>query len=121
MIYGASTPWHLLTKLASVFVPNVTQAATGEPRWNGASGLTYEVACSPVQVTSSNEAVLFSRDMLKTMFDLFLAPVTTSGTAYEVLSIAKVTVDGVTYDVVGGVEDQAGLGVVYRVRLERDS
>lgn len=116
------TPWHLLTTTATVFVPTVSASANGAPTWGDTTpGTTYTVQCAPVQPMSSNEAILFGRDATRTMYQVYMAPVTTSGAAYAITGIAKITVDGVAYDVVGGVQDQAGMGVLVKIPLERET
>lgn len=115
----ANTPWHLLTQTMDVYTTTWTQAADGVPVGTPPFTASFSVRCS-VQPGSAADGLVYGRDTTTKIFEVYAAPVTTAGAAWNVTPKDKVIINGVQYRVAGQPRDLILQGVVYVVTLERD-
>lgn len=112
------TPWRFLTQTATVYPAVVTQESTGAPEVAYSSSVT--VPCH-LQPASSRDALIYGREAGITIYDLWLAPTDSSGSATSIGHRARVDVGGVTYRVSGDSRDLCSDGSVVHVQLERET
>ena len=115
----ANTPWHLLTQTMDVYTTTWSTANDGVPRGSGPASASFSVACS-VQPGSAADGLVYGRDTTTKIFEVYCAPVTTTGAAWTVTPKDKVIINGVQYRVASQPRDLILQGVIYVVTLERD-
>ena len=115
----ANTPWHLLKQTMDVYTTTWTQAADGVPVGTPPFTASFSVRCS-VQPGSAADGLVYGRDTTTKIFEVYAAPVTTAGAAWNVTPKDKVIINGVQYRVAGQPRDLILQGVIYVVTLERD-
>ena len=115
----ANTPWHLLTQTMDVYTTTWSTANDGVPRGSGPVSASFSVACS-VQPGTAADGLVYGRDTTTKIFEVYCAPVTTAGAAWNVTPKDKVIINGVQYRVAGQPRDLILQGVIYVVTLERD-
>lgn len=123
MIGTIPTPYHLLP-LSATFTPaTITISSAGVPSETFSSG-SVTVACN-LQPASNAETLEYQRATGQSVYDLFFAPVDTSGTAFGLtaaqVKTARVTIGGTTYRCAGTHADLVTNGCLYRVTLEVDA
>jgi hypothetical protein len=117
----ATTPWHLFRSTLEVWTNVWTTNASGTPQGNSGATLTHSVQCW-IQPTSASDALIYGRDGTTQMWDVFCAPVTTSGSAWDCSPRDKILIDGVRYKAMGKPRDMVSLGVVkvFSVEIENN-
>ena len=114
----ASTPWHLLTQTMDIYEGTWTSGTDGVPKASFKETAT-SVKCN-VQPGSAADGLVYGRDTTTKIFEVYCAPVTTTGAAWTVTPKDKVIVSGVQYRVASQPRDLITMGTVYVVTLERD-
>lgn len=115
----ANTPWHLLTSTMDVYTTTWTQGTDAVPQGTSPGSASFSVQCM-VQPGSASDALLYGRDTTTKVYDVYCAPVTTAGAAWNVTPKDKVIINGVQYRVAGQPRDAVSLGVIYVLTIERD-
>jgi hypothetical protein len=115
----ASTPWHLLTSTATITSVTWIENSGGIPYGDAPTG-TFTVMCM-IQPLSAQDALIYGRDTTTQVFSVFMAPTTTTGAAWDVTPRDSISIDSVTYRIVGKPVDQAGLGVIRQLTVEVDT
>ena len=114
----ASTPWHLLTQTMDIYAGTWKTGDDGVPVAEFDSN-AISVQCN-VQPTSASDALIYGRDATTKLFDVYCAPITNAGAAWNITPKDKVIISGVQYRVAGQPRDLITMGTVYVVTLERD-
>jgi hypothetical protein len=112
-------PWSLLRQSATITARTSTQETAGS--YEMTDGTSYTCKCW-VQPASSSDSVYYRRETGRSLFTIYLAPTLTNGTATaSVLShIAKITVDGVTFEVNGEPINLCSAGKVLQLSVFRE-
>ena len=115
----ASTPWHLLTQTMDIYTATWSAGTDGVPVGTFPGTASASVQCN-VQPTSASDALIYGRDTTTKLFDVYCAPITNAGAAWNITPKDKVIISGVQYRVAGQPRDLITMGTVYVVTLERD-
>jgi hypothetical protein len=115
----ASTPWHLLTSSATIMVTPWTTDPSGIPY--GDDPTSNPVIACMMQPLSANDALAYGRDTTTEVYDLFLAPTTTTGIAWDCSPKDQITVDSVSYRIAGKPKNLCNLGVLKHLVIEKDT
>lgn len=115
----ANTPYHLLTSSMEIYAGTWASDTNGVPVASFPGTATATVACM-VQPGSASDALVYGRDTTTKMFEVYCAPVTTAGAAWNVTPKDKVIISGVQYRVAGQPRNLVNFGTVYVITLERD-
>ena len=114
----ATTPWHLLTQTMTINAGTWSAGTDGVPQASF-SGTSVTVRCM-VQPLSAGDALAYGRDTTTKVFDVFCAPVDTSGAAWTCTPKDRITINGVRYRATGQPRDMVSMGAVYVLGIERD-
>lgn len=115
----ANTPWHLLTQTMDIYTVTWASGTDGVPVGTFPGSASASVKCS-VQPGSAADGLVYGRDTTTKIFEVYCAPVTTTGAAWTVTPKDKVIINGVQYRVASQPRDLILQGVIYVVTLERD-
>lgn len=115
----ATTPWHLLTSAMTIYPSTWGNDTSVSPVPAITSVGTALVVQCMVQPTSASDAVMYGRDTTMQLFDVFAAPVTTTGAAWSVSPADSVSIDGVTYRPAGIQQDLCNMGQVIKIVVEK--
>lgn len=127
MIVAPPIPYHLMNETATITPATVTAESNGHPDSAWSSG-TVTVNCS-LQPASAGESLQYGRDTGFDIYNLFLAPVDTSGTAVTLTGVqfktARIVVtaqsgESLTLRTVGTARDMINLGTVMQLTVERE-
>ncbi len=110
-----NTPYHLLTSSATVSTPTYAQAADGSEYVTSSASVT--VQCT-IQPSSNSDSLRYMRETGVRRSTMYMAPLNTAGSATGIDKNAVVVSGGITYRVVGGIQDSAGKGALYTAELE---
>lgn len=121
MITTIPTPFHLMPVSVVIIPPTRTQEASGAPETAWSSG-SITVAGN-LQPGSSREAVTYATINGVTTYDLYIAPIDTSGTAVSLTASqwkeSHVTYGGETYRVLGEAMNPITNGCLLHLVLEK--
>lgn len=117
----AQTPWYLFRNSMDVYTQTwAASSSSGAPDAGTRSGSpSFTVACW-MQPTSAADALVYGRDTSTQMFDVFLAPVSTAGAAWDTSPADYVVIDSMRYKPMGKPRDLVLLGVVKVLTVMRD-
>jgi len=113
----AATPWHLLKDTATLTNQTWEQGVEGVPY--GSNGSTSTIKCC-IQPTSAADSLVYGRDTTTQMFDLFLAPTTTAGAAWDCSPRDQISLHSVNYRIEGKPQDMCSMGVLKKLVVSRD-
>ena len=116
----ASTPWHLLTSSASILARDWPQGTDGIPYGDAGDNVAVIVRCM-MQPTSAADALLYNRDTTTQLWNVFLAPTTTMGVAWDCSPKDTITIDAVVYRIEGKPQDQCNLGAIKMLVVSKDT
>ena len=111
-------PTWFLRQTATIAVQLATQETSGA--WESSDSVTYTAKCN-LQLATSGEALIFKRATGTTVGRVFFGATATDGTSIPtiVTKTAKLTIDGVVWEVDGEPIDLCGNGVVFQVGVSR--
>jgi hypothetical protein len=115
----ASTPWHLLTSTANISITPWVQSDAAIAYADDAT--SNPVVMCMMQPLSANDALAYGRDTTTEVYDLFLAPTTTAGAAWDCSPKDQITVDSVAYRIAGKPKNLCNLGVLKHLVIEKDT
>lgn len=113
-------PWSLLRQTATITTRTSTQETAGS--YEMTDGTSYTCKCW-VQPSSSSDSVYYRRETGRSLFTIFFAPTLTDGTATttRLTHIAKVVVDGVTFQVDGEAINLCNASKVLQLSVFRET
>jgi hypothetical protein len=111
-------PWDMLPQTVTLTTDTGTQQSAGS--WELTDPSTVTVMGN-LQPASSADATIYKRETGTTLYTLFLAPTSTTGTdvASNVSHITKVTIEGVDYFVDGEPLNLCSHGAVVQLNVYR--
>lgn len=115
----ATTPWHLLTSTATITSITWTQG-TDAIAYGDSPSAFLTIACKK-QPVSAADALVYGRDTTSQMYDVFLAPTTSTGATWDCSPRDVISIDGVTYRIAGKPRDLCELGVLKHLVVELDT
>lgn len=112
------SPWDMLTQTVTLTTNSGTQQSAGSFELTDPITMTV---MGNLQPASSSDARLYGRETGTTLYTLFLAPVSTTGTdvATNVSHITKATIDGVDYFTDGEPLNLCSHGAVVQLNVYR--
>ena len=115
------TPWHLFRNSMTVFARTWSVTSGGTPTTPAVGATpTYTVKCW-VQPTSASDSILYGRDTTQQLYDVYCAPVDSTGAAWDCSPKDAVYIDSVRYRPMGKPRDMVSFNCVKVLTVEVDT